>query len=72
MKSKLPQFLKVHISSYVQFHRVLNGLNMGSLFSAAEFNLLCSKFNVQVGLGGRGDVHYITFCQMIDDHVQKC
>ena len=42
---------------------------MGSLFNAAEFDLLCSKFNVQVG--GRNGVHYLTFCQMIDDYVQK-
>ena len=41
---------------------------MGGLVNAMEFQMLYRKFDVRVG--GRNDVNYITFCQMIDDYAQ--
>ena len=51
---------------FLQFHRVLSELEMGGLVNAMEFQLLYRKFDVRVG--GRNDVNYIAFCQMIDDY----
>ena len=51
-----------------QFHRVLSELEMGGLVNAMEFQLLYRKFDVRVG--GRNDVNYIAFCQMIDGYAQ--
>ena len=51
-----------------QFHRVLSELEMGGLVNAMEFQILYRKFDVRVG--GRNDVNYISFCQMIDDYAQ--
>ena len=53
---------------FLQFHRVLSELEMGGLVNAMEFQLLYRKFDVRVG--GRNDVNYIAFCQMIDDYAQ--
>jgi len=55
-------------SSPVQFHRVLSELEMGGLVNALEFGILYRKFDVKVG--GRNDVNYIAFCEMIDDYAQ--
>ena len=52
----------------LQFHRVLSELEMGGLVNAMEFQILYRKFDVRVG--GRNDVNYISFCQMIDDYAQ--
>ena len=41
---------------------------MGGLVNAMEFQLLYRKFDVRVG--GRNDVNYIAFCQMIDGYAQ--
>ena len=41
---------------------------MGGLVNALEFGILYRKFDVKVG--GRNDVNYITFCEMIDDYAQ--
>ena len=43
---------------------------MGGLVNAMEFQILYRKFDVRVG--GRNDVNYISFCQMIDDYAQTC
>jgi Ca2+-binding EF-hand superfamily protein len=61
---------RVHIGSVTrsQFHRVLSELEMGGLVNAMEFQILYRKFDVRVG--GRNDVNYISFCQMIDDYAQ--
>jgi len=37
---------------------------MGGLVNALEFGILYRKFDVKVG--GRNDVNYIAFCEMID------
>ena len=47
-----------------QFHWVLSELEMGGLVNALEFGILYRKFDVKVG--GRNDVNYIAFCEMID------
>jgi len=52
----------------LQFHRVLSELEMGGLVNALEFGILYRKFDVKVG--GRNDVNYIAFCEMIDDYAQ--
>ena len=41
---------------------------MGGLVNALEFGILYRKFDVKVG--GRNDVNYIAFCEMIDDYAQ--
>jgi len=51
--------------STFQFHRVLSELEMGGLVTALEFGILYRKFD-----GGRNDVNYIAFCEMIDDYAQ--
>ena len=38
---------------------------MGGLVNALEFGILYRKFD-----GGRNDVNYIAFCEMIDDYAQ--
>ncbi|XP_013383058.1 uncharacterized protein LOC106153608 [Lingula anatina] len=48
-----------------QFRRVLSELDLGSLVSDQEFNLIYEKFDVKVG--GKDDVNYIGFCDMIYD-----
>ena len=47
---------------------MLSELEMGGMVNAMEFQILYRKFDVRVG--GRNDVNYITFCQMIDDYAQ--
>ncbi|XP_062506736.1 uncharacterized protein LOC134183259 [Corticium candelabrum] len=61
---------KVHIGSVSrsQFHRVLSELELSSLVSTHEFKVIYKRFNVQVG--GKDDVNYIAFCDMIDAYAQ--
>ncbi|XP_071953709.1 uncharacterized protein [Antedon mediterranea] len=46
-----------------QLIRVLSELDLGSLVNNSELCSLCEKFNVKVG--GKHDVDYIAFCNMI-------
>lgn len=46
-----------------QFRRVLSELELGSMVNEQEFELLWSKFDVKIG--GKDDVNYIAFCEMI-------
>ncbi|CAH1794695.1 unnamed protein product [Owenia fusiformis] len=46
-----------------QFRRVLSELELGSLVNEQEFGLLYKKFDVKVG--GKDDVNYIAFCDLI-------
>ncbi|XP_033106808.1 uncharacterized protein LOC117108769 [Anneissia japonica] len=46
-----------------QLNRVLSELELGSLVSESEFLVLYKKFDVKVG--GKHDVNYIAFCDMI-------
>ena len=39
---------------------------MGGLVNSLEFGILYRKFDVKVG--GRSDVNYIAFCEMINDY----
>lgn len=48
-----------------QFRRVLSELELGSLVNEQEFGLLYQKFDVKIG--GKDDVNYIAFCDMIYD-----
>lgn len=51
-----------------QFHRVLSELGLGGLVNALEFGILYRKFDVKVG--GRIDVNYIAFCEMVEHYAQ--
>lgn len=46
-----------------QFRRVLTELELGSLVSQQDFELLWQQFDVKIG--GKDDVNYIAFCDMI-------
>ena len=46
-----------------QFRRVLSELELNSLVSEQEFELLWTKFDVKIG--GKDDVDYLAFCEMI-------
>ncbi|XP_063445753.1 uncharacterized protein LOC134725669 [Mytilus trossulus] len=46
-----------------QFRRVLSELELASLVNEQEFKLLWHKFDVKIG--GKDDVNYIAFCEMI-------
>ncbi|CAG2250812.1 unnamed protein product [Mytilus edulis] len=46
-----------------QFRRVLNELELASLVNEQEIKLLWHKFDVKIG--GKDDVNYIAFCEMI-------
>lgn len=46
-----------------QFRRVLSELELASLVNEQEFKLLWQKFDVKIG--GKDDVNYIAFCEMI-------
>ncbi|WAQ95285.1 hypothetical protein MAR_027975 [Mya arenaria] len=46
-----------------QFRRVLTELELGSLLSQQDFELLWQQFDVKIG--GKDDVNYIAFCDMI-------
>lgn len=61
---------RVHIGSVTrsQFHRVLSELGLGGLVNALEFGILYRKFDVKVG--GRIDVNYIAFCEMVEHYAQ--
>ncbi|KAL5019414.1 hypothetical protein ScPMuIL_005136 [Solemya velum] len=48
-----------------QFRRVLSELELGSLVNEQEFELIWKKFDVKIG--GKDDVNYIAFCDMIYD-----
>ncbi|KAK3583614.1 hypothetical protein CHS0354_039437 [Potamilus streckersoni] len=48
-----------------QFRRVLTELELSSLVSQQEFELLWKQFDVKIG--GKDDVNYIAFCEMIYD-----
>ena len=52
----------------LQFHRVLSELELGGMVNSLEFVILYRKFDVKVG--GRNDVNYIAFCQMINKYAQ--
>ncbi|XP_074647534.1 uncharacterized protein LOC141903328 [Tubulanus polymorphus] len=52
-----------------QFHRVLSELELGGLVSQQEFGLLYQKFDQKVG--GKDDVNYIAFCQLIYEYAEK-
>ena len=41
---------------------------MVGVVNALEFGILYRNFDVKVG--GRNDVNYIAFCEMIDDYAQ--
>ena len=59
----------IHVPLIIsQFHRVLSELELGGLVNALEFVLLYRKFDVKIG--GRNDVNYYAFCEMIDDYAQ--
>ena len=47
---------------------MLSELELGGLVNSLEFVLLYRKFDVKVG--GRNDVNYYAFCEMIDDYAQ--
>ena len=47
----------------LQFHRVLTELDMGSLLSAQEIEVIFSQFKVH--MGGRDDMNYIPFCHRV-------
>ena len=49
--------------SQSQFRRVLSELELASLVSEQDFKLLWQKFDVKIG--GKDDVNYIAFCEMI-------
>eukprot|EP00795_Rhopilema_esculentum_P008232 gene8232-14169_t len=51
-----------------QFHRVLSELELGSLVSAREFDVLYKKFDIMIG--GKHDFNYIGFCDMINEYAQ--
>lgn len=46
-----------------QFRRVLTELELGSMVSQEEFQLLWQKFDIKIG--GKDDVNYIAFCDFI-------
>jgi len=46
-----------------QFRRVLTELELGSLVTQQDFELLWQQFDVKIG--GKDDVNYIAFCDMI-------
>jgi Ca2+-binding EF-hand superfamily protein len=48
-----------------QFRRVLSELDLGSLVSEQELELIWQKFDIKIG--GKDDVNYIAFCDMIYD-----
>jgi Ca2+-binding EF-hand superfamily protein len=62
---------RVHIGSVsrTQFRRVLNELELSSLVSEHEFKVLYKHFDVNVG--GRDDVNYIAFCDMINTYAES-
>ncbi|XP_071105662.1 EF-hand calcium-binding domain-containing protein 6-like [Haliotis cracherodii] len=49
--------------SRFQFRRVLTELELGSMVSQEEFQLLWQKFDIKIG--GKDDVNYIAFCDFI-------
>lgn len=49
-----------------QFHRVLSELELGSLVSAREFDVLYRKFDIMIG--GKHDFNYIAFCDVINEY----
>jgi Ca2+-binding EF-hand superfamily protein len=49
--------------SQSQFRRVLSELELGSLVNETEFQVLYKKFDVKVG--GKDDMNYIAFCDII-------
>ena len=51
-----------------QFHRALSEMELGSLVSAREFEVLYKRFNVVVGL--KNDFNYIAFCDMVNDYAK--
>ncbi|KAK7507459.1 hypothetical protein BaRGS_00001394 [Batillaria attramentaria] len=58
-------FDRVH-NGYVsksQFHRVLSELELESMITFEEFELLSQQFQVRVG--GKTDINYIAFCEMV-------
>ena len=52
--------------SLPQFHRVLSELELGCLVNTLEFGILYRKFDMKVG--GRIDVNYIAFCEMVEHY----
>lgn len=48
-----------------QFRRVLTELELGGLVNESEFRILHMKFHVSVG--GKEDIDYIRFCDMINE-----
>jgi len=46
-----------------QFRRVLSELELESMVNEEEFKLLWKKFEVKIG--GKSDVNYLAFCEMI-------
>ena len=54
---------------FMQFRRVLNDLELGGLLSDYELGIIFSKFGVKVG--GRCDVYYIAFCEMVEEYSQS-
>jgi len=51
-----------------QFHRVLSELELGSLVSAREFQVLYDKFNLIIG--GKNDFNYVQFCDILNEYAQ--
>ncbi len=50
----------VAILFFLQFQRVLSELELNSLITGSEYNIIFHKFEQNVG--GRLDVNYIAFC----------
>lgn len=48
---------------------MLSDLQLVDLVNASEFVLLYRKFDIKVG--GRNDINYSAFCDMIEDPVQS-
>lgn len=51
-----------------QFHRVLSELELGSLVSASEFDVLYRKFDIMIG--GKHDFNYIAFCDVVNQYAK--
>lgn len=56
---------RVHMGSVSrsQFRRVLSELQLNSLVSEQEYELLWQQFDVKIG--GKNDMNYIAFCDSI-------
>ena len=56
------------ITSWLQFRRVLSGLELAGVFSDFDFDIVYRKFAVK--MGGRNDVNYIAFCGMVERYAE--